>query len=344
MTMKAYQIKKYGKHEPLVLSTLPKPVVGNHQLLIRVKAASINPVDYKIRQGTARMILRYKMPLTLGHDFAGVVAEVGGHSKKFKVGDGVFGRIPISGTSQDQPGSFQEFVLVNEEDIALKPTNLSFEQAAAVPLVALTAYQGIHDWLRLHQGQSILITGGAGGVGHVAIQLALLTKAKVFTTVSPEGEAFLEKLGVQNVEYINYRQEKFESHLVNIDAVFDMQGGEDLRHAFDVIRKGGRVASISYLPTASYARATQRGRIATGVLSLLTWGMQRRAKTKQAEFHSFLTVSQAEQLETIAHYIEANQLTVAVQQVYQEHAINEAMEEIMKGKVKGKLVVQFDWA
>ncbi|MNO23138.1 Zinc-type alcohol dehydrogenase-like protein [compost metagenome] len=337
--MKAYQINSYGEHEPLTLNDIDKPKLQNDKIIVRVHAASVNPVDYKIRTGAAKMILRYKMPLTLGHDFSGVIESVGSSVHVFKPGDKVYGRIPITGSSQDIPGSFQEFVLVGENDIAKIPSNLTLTEAAAVPLVGLTAYQGLFDWIGLKENQSVLILGGSGGVGHVAIQLALIAKAKVYTTASDEGIEFLKDLG--DIEFINYKTEKFFEVLKNVDTVFDMIGKEDLKHAFDVVKEGGSVATISYVPTPSYAVAAGMGKVTQTVLKMATRKMRKRANSRNVSFNSFLTLSNRNELETISKYIENGQLTVKIQKIYTATDINDAIEDVMNGRVKGKVVIDF---
>ncbi|MGY4797218.1 NADP-dependent oxidoreductase [Lysinibacillus fusiformis] len=339
--MKAYQINKYGEYEPLVMNEISKPKIQKDKIIVRVHAASINPVDYKIRKGTAKVILRYKMPLTLGHDFSGIIESVGSEIHEFSVGDKVYGRIPISGSPDDTPGSFQEFVLVGENDIAKIPSNLTLTEAAAVPLVALTAYQGLFDWIQLQKKQSILITGGAGGVGHVAIQLALMVQAKVYTTASKDGTRFLKDFG--DIEFIDYKTEKFYEVLSDVDAVLDMQGGDDLRLSFNIVKKGGKIATINYLPTPSYAVASGRGKLTQFFLKVATYSMRKKAQKHKVSFHSFLTLSNRKELEVISKFIEEEQLKVIIQKVYSDKEINTAVEKVMNGRVKGKIVVKFDW-
>lgn len=330
--MKAFQIKQYGDHEPLVLNEIEMPELRDNKIIVKVHAASVNPVDYRIRTGAAKQILRYKMPLTLGHDFSGIVESVGSSIHSFKPGDKVYGRTPVT-------GSFQEYVLVSENDIARIPSNLSLTEAAAVPLVALTAYQGIFDWIDLKENQSILILGGSGGVGHVAVQLARIAKAKVYTTASEEGIQFLSGLG--EIEFINYKTENFNEVIKGVDAVFDMRGKEALDLAFGVVKSGGSIASITYIPTPSYAKKAGMGIFVENALKVATRKIRKRARKANIHFNSFLTQSNRAELEKISQYIENEQLMVKIQKIYSADEINEAIEEIMNGRTKGKLVIEF---
>ena len=187
--MKAMVIEKYG-NVPLRLREMPEPEVGECEVLAEIRAASINPLDTKIRNGEVKLLLDYKMPLILGNDFSGVVAKVGTKVTRFKVGDEIYGR-----PQEKKIGTFAEYISVHEDDIALKPGNLSFVEAASIPLVGLTSYQALHDILHLQKGQKILIQAGAGGVGTFAIQLAKLMGAYVATTASEAGSGLVRSLG-----------------------------------------------------------------------------------------------------------------------------------------------------
>ena len=269
--MFAYQIKQYGKQEQLFLNEIQKNVLSDNSIIIKVHAASLNPVDYRIRNGDAKYVLRYSMPLTLGHDFSGVIEAVGSKITRFRVGDSVYGRTPMT-------GSFQEYVVVGENDIAKTPKNLTHVESASVPLAGLTAYQGLFDWLQLKEKQSILILGGSGGVGHIAIQLALLANAKVYTTASKEGKAFLQQFG--DIEFIDYHKEKFYEVLPQVDAAFDMRGGYELTHSFDVVKNGGKIASITSIPTPSYAKSANMNWFYQMILRAFTAKMYHLSKKR----------------------------------------------------------------
>lgn len=330
--MFAYQIKQYGKQEPLFLNEIAKPALSENSIMIKVHAASLNPVDYRIRNGDAKYVLRYSMPLTLGHNFSGVVEAVGSKITQFRVGDSVYGRTPVT-------GAFQEYVVVGENDIAKTPKNLTLVESASVPLAGLTAYQGLFDWLQLKEKQSILILGGSGGVGHIAIQLALLANAKVYTTASKAGKAFLQQFG--NLEFIDYHKEKFYEVLPQVDAVFDMRGGDELIHSFDIVKAGGKIASITSIPTPSYAKSANMNWFYQMILRALTVKMHQLSRKKNIVFHSFLTQSNRQELQKITELIESKKLNTSIQKIYPGSEINTAMKEISSGHIKGKIVVDF---
>jgi len=332
--MNAYQIKQYGAHELLFLNEIAKPTLTPDKIMVKVSSASVNPVDYKIRSGAAKLVLHYQMPLTLGHDFSGVVTAVGEHITRFKVGDRVYERTPST-------GSFQEYVLVNDIDIAKIPSRLSLTEAAAVPLVGLTAYQGLFDWIQLQENQSLLILGGSGGVGHVAVQLALLKKAKVYTTVSPEGITFLKDFG--DITFINYHTEHFYDKVTEVNAVFDLRGGTELKQAYTIVKPHGSIASIATLPTPSYARRAGFGKPLQFLLAFLTLKARLKAKKRGISYNAFLTQSNSAELEQLSTAIQNGALTVKIQAIYTDREINQAIEDVKNGHVKGKIVVNFDW-
>lgn len=226
--MKAMVIEKYGKNVPLLMTERPTPDIGEYDVLVEIYAASLNPIDFKIKEGKAKFLLTYKMPLILGNDFSGVVVKAGSRVSAFKPGDEVYGR-----PRKDRIGTLAEYIAIHEEDISLKPRNLTFEEAASIPLVGLTTYQAFSDILNLQKGQKILIHAGSGGVGTFAIQLAKLMGAYVATTASDKGYDLVKSLGADLI--INYKKENFEEHLTGYDAVFDTLGGQVLEKSFQVL-------------------------------------------------------------------------------------------------------------
>lgn len=277
--MKAMVIEKYGK-TPLRLADRPIPEVGEHEVLLEIHAASINSIDSKIREGRLRMLLKYEMPLILGNDFSGVITRVGDKVKKFRVGDEIYGR-----PRKSRIGTFAEYIAVHEDDVALKPRNLTFEEAASIPLVGLTSYQALHDILQLAAGQKVLIQAGAGGVGTFAIQLAKAMGVYVATTASEAGDELVKSLGADQV--INYKTEQFDKVLHDYDGVYDTLGGEALERAFRIVRPGGQVVSVSGLPNARFGAEYGLGFLKISLLRLVTrriTQLERQTKVK----YSFL--------------------------------------------------------
>lgn len=187
--MKAALIRKYGQDQPEII-TVPTPQLGDQDVLVKIHAASINPIDLKTKDGNLKMLLKYHLPLILGSDFAGTIEQVGAKVTRFKVGDQVYGRV-----QKNRIGTFAEWIAVSQADIARKPANLTLEQAAAIPPVGLTSYQALFDVMKIKRGDKLLIQAGSGGIGTIAIQLAKLAGAYVATTTSSQNAAFVEQLG-----------------------------------------------------------------------------------------------------------------------------------------------------
>ena len=258
--MKAMIIDKYGK-VPMRMAEVPTPEINEYEVLAEIHAASINPIDFKIRDGKVKMLLKYEMPLILGNDFSGVITKVGSKVTRFKVGDEIYAR-----PRKNKIGTFAEYIAIHEDDIALKPKDLSFEEAASIPLIGLTSYQALHDIMQLQKGQKILIHAGSGGVGTFAIQLAKIMGATVTTTASEAGANLVKSLGAD--EIINYKTEKFEDILKDYDAVFDTIGGTTLEKSFNIIKSGGNIVSVSGMPNARFGKEFGSGFFKTLLFSL----------------------------------------------------------------------------
>ncbi|MGO5010898.1 NADP-dependent oxidoreductase [Niallia sp. Sow4_A1] len=330
--MRAMVIDRYGK-VPMRLAEMPTPDIGEYEVLAEIHAASINPVDFKIRDGKVKLLLKYKMPLILGNDFSGVVAKVGAKVTRFKVGDEIYAR-----PRKSKIGTFAEYIAIHEEDIALKPKNLSFEEAASIPLVGLTTYQALADIMQLQKGQKILIQAGAGGVGTFAIQLAKIMGATVATTASEAGANLVKSLGAD--EIINYKTEKFEEKLKNYDAVFDTLGGEILKKSFGVLKSGGKIVSVSGLPNARFGREYGSGFFKTLLFSAVSHKLTALEKKHHVQYSFLFMKPSGEQLRTIANYIEDGKIKPIIDRVYPFEHAQEAMEYAETGRAKGKIIVK----
>jgi len=278
--MKAMIIDRYGK-VPMRMAEVPTPEINEYEVLAEIHAASINPIDFKIREGKVKMLLKYEMPLILGNDFAGVITKVGSKVTRFKVGDEIYAR-----PRKNKIGTFAEYIAIHEDDIALKPKNLSFEEAASIPLVGLTSYQALHDIMQLQKGQKILIHAGSGGVGTFAIQLAKIMGAIVTTTASEAGANLVTSLGAD--EIINYKTEKFEDILKNYDAVFDTIGGATLEKSFNIIKSGGNIVSVSGMPNARFGKEFGSGFFKTLLFSLASKKLTALEKSIMLNIHFYL--------------------------------------------------------
>ncbi|PEB79237.1 NADP-dependent oxidoreductase [Bacillus nitratireducens] len=239
--MKAIVIDQYGNVEELQERQVPKPVVKCNEVLIRIQATSVNPVDWKIRKGDLQEKLRFSFPITLGLDVAGVIEEVGEDVDHFKIGDKVFTKPENIGK-----GSYAEYITVKSDLVAQMPNNISFEEAASIPLAGLTAWQSLVDYAQIKENDRVLIHAGAGGVGSFAIQIAKSFGAFVATTASSKNEEFLKSLGADLI--IDYKNEKFEELLSDYNIVLDTIGGEVQEKSFQIIKSGGVLVSIVHEP------------------------------------------------------------------------------------------------
>jgi alcohol dehydrogenase len=330
--MRAMVIDRYGK-VPMRLAELPTPEIGEYEVLAEIHAASINPVDFKIRDGKVKLLVKYKMPLILGNDFSGVVAKVGAKVTRFKVGDEIYAR-----PRKSKIGTFAEYIAIHEDDIALKPKNLSFEEAASIPLVGLTSYQALTDILQLQKEQKILIQAGAGGVGTFAIQLAKLMGAAVATTASEAGANLVKSLGAD--EIINYKTEKFEEILKNYDAVFDTLGGEILEKSFEVIKSGGKIVSVSGLPNARFGKEYGSGFVKTLLFSAASHKLTKLEKKHNVQYTFLFMKPSGEQLRIIANFIETGKIKPIIDKVFPFENAQKAMEYAETGRAKGKIIVK----
>ncbi|MFM2381976.1 MAG: hypothetical protein RLZZ76_743, partial [Candidatus Parcubacteria bacterium] len=236
--MKAFQVAKYGRKEKLQLMDVANPILAQDEVLIQVHAAGVNLLDSKVRDGEFKLILSYKTPFTLGHDVAGVVTQVGRNVTKFKIGDEVYAR-----PRDFRIGTFAELVAVHEDDIAMKPKNLTMEEAASIPLVGLTAWQVLVEKADLKKGQKVFIQAGSGGVGTFAIQLARHFGAYVATTTSADNFELVKELGADVI--IDYKKDDFETILKDYDLVLNSQNAETLEKSMRILKPGGKAISIS---------------------------------------------------------------------------------------------------
>jgi NADPH:quinone reductase-like Zn-dependent oxidoreductase len=245
--MKALQIVKYGEiKESLSINEIEKPTIQSNDILVEVKAASLNPIDYKMAQGHLKELLDLNLPVTIGFDVSGVVVEKGNDVTGFEVGDEIYARVP-----QEQMGTIAEFVTINADKVAKKPENISFEEASGLPLTGLTAIQALEK-AGLKEDDRILIHAGSGGVGSFAIQYAKAKGAIVYTTTSSKNVDWVKALGADRV--IDYKEEDYKEVANNLDIVFDTLGDDYTFDAFKIIKKGGVVTSIVGPPDEESAK------------------------------------------------------------------------------------------
>lgn len=331
--MKAFVLGRYGKHGALRPADLPTPEVRDDEVLIRVHAAGVNVLDAKIRSGEFKLILPYPLPLVLGHDVAGDVIKVGRHVQEFKEGDVVYAR-----ADDFRIGTFAEFVPVKASSLALKPANLTMEEAASIPLVALTAWQALVELADLKKGQKVFIQAGSGGVGTFAIQLAKHLGATVATTTSSANVALVKSLGADIV--VDYKNEDFEKVLIGYDVVLNSQDRKTLAKSLNVLKPGGKLISISGPPDPAFGEAIKAPAFVKLVMRLLSAGIRRKAKRRGISYSFLFMKANGSQLGKIASLLQESIIRPVVDRVYPFESTNDALDYVEAGRAKGKVVVK----
>lgn len=331
--MKAFVLTRYGKRSTLLRQDIPEPVLRDDEVLVQVHAAAVNLLDSKIKAGEFKLILPYDLPFVLGHDVAGVVVKVGLLARQFKVGDEVYAR-----TDDFRIGTFAEFVPVKESSLALKPRNLSMEEAASIPLVGLTAWQALVEKAKLKKGQKVFIQAGSGGVGTFAIQLARHLGATVATTTSAANTDLVKRLGADVV--VDYKTQDFETVLGDYDLVLNSQDGKTLEKSLRVLKTGGQLISISGPPDPAFAQAIGAPGFLRLVMWLLSSSVRRKARRLSVGFSFLFMRANGVQLREITRLVEAGAIRPVIDKVFAFDATNEALAYIESGRAKGKVVIK----
>jgi NADPH:quinone reductase-like Zn-dependent oxidoreductase len=307
-TMKAVRIRSFGGPEVLELVELEKPVPKDNEVLIKVHAASVNPVDYKIRSGAYPMVKQDQLPKVLGRDVAGEVERCGRAVSNFRQGDAVYAML------DGGPGGYAEYVTVRANLVAPKPGQLDFRSAAAVPLAGLTAWQGLFDHGHLQAGQRVLIHGGAGGVGHLAVQFAKARGATVAATVGAKDLEFVRRLGADQV--IDYQRDRFEDQVHDVDLVLDLVAGDTQERSWAVLKDGGTM--ISSLAKPSEAKAREH----------------------QARAANFVAHGDRDELIEIGRLIDTGKVHPHVAAVFELEEAAQAQIQLERHHAQGKVVLQ----
>ncbi|WP_151761218.1 NADP-dependent oxidoreductase [Acinetobacter seifertii] len=331
--MKAAYISRYGNIDDVQLDEQSQPPLTADAVLVKVHAASINPLDLRVLEGEFKAILPVKFPFILGNDFAGTVVEVGSKVTQFKAGDEVYAKTDLN-------GAFAEYTVVQQSSLALKPQNISMEQAAALPLVALTSWQALVEIAKVKAGQKVLIHAGSGGVGSIAIQLAKSLGATVATTTSAKNSGWVKELGADII--IDYKTMDFEQELKDYDVVLDTQGGKTLEKSLNVLKRGGRLISISGPPDHAFAEAINPNWFLKCVIPMLSWSIRHKAKKRSITYTFLFMQPNGQQLTKITELVEAGKIKPVVDQTYDFIQIKEALQYVNTGRAKGKVVLQFD--
>ena len=330
--MKAFILDGYAKAGALRFGEMPEPAMRDNDVLVQVHAASINVLDSKIRNGEFKFLLPYRLPLILGNDVAGIVVRVGSGVRRFKVSDEVYARPDTL-----RIGTFAELIAINEDAVAHKPKALSMEEAASIPLVALTAWQVLVERANLRKGQKVLIHAGSGGVGTIAIQLAKYLGAHVATTTSAANADWVKRLGADVV--IDYSKDDFEKVLQGYDVVLNSLGADVLEKSLRVLKPGGKLISISGPPDPAFAKDIGASWFLKQVVRLLSYRIRKKANRSGVSYSFLFMKASGDQLREIGSLIDAGAIRPVVDKVFPFASTNEAMAYVDKGRAKGKVIV-----
>ena len=328
--MRAFVVDRYGA-TGLRAADFPEPRIGPRDVLVRVHAASVNPLDKMIRNGEFKLLLKYKRPFVLGHDLAGTVERLGTDVRDFVIGDEVYSR-----PRDLRIGAFAEYIAIDHADLARKPKSLSMHEAAAVPLVALAAWQALVDVAEVKPGQKVLVHAGAGGLGSTVVQMARYLGAFVAATAHGRDEEKVRGFGAHEV--LDYTKVDFAQLLSGYDVVLDSIGGENLVKSLTVLRPGGLAISVVGPPDAAFA--TQVGRpLMKPVLSLLSYRMRARASKLGVRYVFFFMRANGSELQTLANLYDAGALRPVLDRVFRFEDTLEALAHVEQGRARGKVVV-----
>lgn len=331
--MKAFVVDKYKKNGQLRMVDAADPVAGTNEVLVKIKATAVNLLDSKIRDGEFKPLLAYKPPFILGHDLAGTVIAVGAGVRRFRVGDEVYAR-----PRDHRIGTFAERLAVDERDVALKPKNVNWAEAASIPLVGLTAWQALVELAALRKGQKVFIQAGSGGVGTFAIQLAKHLGAFVATTTSAKNIDLVKSLGADLV--IDYKTQDFETMLSGYDLVLNSQDPATLMKSLRVLKPGGRLISISGPPDPGFAKTLNLNFVLKLLFTFLSRGVRKEAKKRGLRYDFLFMRADGQQLAEITSLVEQGVIRPIVDKVFPFEQTGDALAYVKTGRARGKVVIE----
>lgn len=332
--MKAVQIRNYSKHISTILNNIPEPQISDSEVLIKVKAAAVNPVDLLILTGSVKLIQDYPMPLTLGNECSGIIEQTGSKVEGFQKGDRVYTRLPLR-----RIGAFAEYAVVDQKEIARMPEGYDFNTAAAIPLTGLTAYQAITEELEAAPGDTLLISGGSGSFGQMAVPLARALGLRVIVTGNERAKEQFLSMGVDR--YLDYKTENYWEVLSHVDHIIDTLGPSEFGHELSVLKKGGRLVSLRTGPNKAFALRHQFSGLKTLLFSLAGSRYDRAARKQGKEYRFLFVRSSGAQLQKITEIVKEKQIKPAIDsRVFSLDQANEALQLVAKGKLDGKVIIQ----
>ncbi|WP_029595468.1 NADP-dependent oxidoreductase [Exiguobacterium chiriqhucha] len=333
--MKAAQISQYSKVIEAQVNEVRVPDIGDNDVLIKVKAAAINPLEMLIMTGSVKLIQDYTFPLTIGNELAGIVQKVGKNVTDFAVGDDVYTRLPI-----EKIGGIAEYVAVDATAVAAMPNNLTYEEAAAAALTGLTAYQGLHEELNVQPGSTVFIPGGSGSFGQMAVPLAKSLGLTVIVSGNAESREQTMKLGAD--QYLDYTTQSYETILKDVDYVIDTLGPTEFEKELSILKRGGRLLSLRTGPNKRFAQDRQFPFWKQTLFSMAGAKYDRMAKKHGVEYRFIFVRADGNQLREITKVVEANQVVPALHpKRFTIDEVNEGLGLVAMGRPKGKVIITF---
>lgn len=332
--MKAAKLNSYSKKDlQLSIEQIEKPTPNTQEVLVKVSAAGVNPLDNMITAGEVKLIVPYKLPITAGNEFVGVIENVGTDVTNYHVGDRVYARMPL-----DKIGAFAEYLTIDQKEIARVPDYLSDEEAATVPLTALTAYQTL-NLLNVKAGKTIFISGGTGSFGAMAIPIAKEFRLKVITNGGIDNKERVLALGAD--QFIDYKTEDYTKVLTDVDYVIDTLGGEELIKQFSILKEGGALVSLKGVPNRSFAKRMHLSAFKTFLFGMAGRKYDKLAAQKNQTYDFIFVESNGEQLSNISKILEEKQIKPSVDKVFDFEEINLALDKVKNGHSSGKTIIKF---
>lgn len=332
--MKAAQIKKYSKEIKVSINEIPIPEPKENEVLLKVMAAAVNPLDILQLTGSVKLIQDYRMPMTLGNECSGIVEKVGNSVKDFCVGDRVYARLPIK-----KIGAFAEYVAVDHEALAKMPSGYEFMTAAAIPLVGLTAYQGLVEELEVQSGKTLLITGASGSFGQMAVPIAKSMGLRVIVTGNTRSKEKLLKMGAD--QYIDYKKENYWEVLSDMDYVIDTLGVNEFKNELSVLKKGGRLLSLRNSPNRMFAKQNGFSWFKRVLFALAGSKFDSAARKQGKEYRFMFVRSNGVQLKRVTEIVEKYHIIPDIDsRTFTLFQVNEALKLMNNGKLNGKIIIQ----
>jgi NADPH:quinone reductase-like Zn-dependent oxidoreductase len=332
--MKAFVVERYGK-DGLRAVDVPEPEVGDGDVLVKVSAAAVNPLDTMLRNGEFKRLLKYRTPFVLGHDVAGVVTTVGSAVRDVQVGDEVYAR-----PRDLRIGTFAEYIAIDQDDVAPKPASLTLHEAGAVPLVSLAAWQALVDRAHVQPGQKVLVHAGSGGLGSTVIQLAKHLGATVATTARGANAELVRSLGADVV--VDYTEEDFAEVLSGYDVVLDSRGGENLERSLTVLKPGGQAIGVTGPPDPAFATQLGAPKLMGVAMGLLSRKVRKQARRLGVSYSFLFMQASGGQLRELASLYDAGHLRPVVGRTFPFHQTLDAVAYAEQGRAGGKVVITLD--